>query len=142
MTPKTTLLTLLALTTTTPISTVLASPSPNPNPNPSHKSRDLVSDGVQYETDFFTCYCDQGCTRSNWLGWGIGGLDSGTCVELPSGVAATNVDRGNLYTDLWCQMYTGSACDGTEQNIGVAGLEDMSCTDSQVGWWYSVRCYF
>jgi hypothetical protein len=77
----------------------------------------------------YVCYgCD--CDSFETIG------SEASCQNLSSGAAALGLS-GTL---LQCTGYTGYDCTGSQQTVGVDPFQSWGCTDSNIGWIYSMSC--
>lgn len=64
------------------------------------------------------------------------------CSNMGSGVAALGLHRAHVGDEgVTCSAYSESDCGGKEQSMGIARSHDWSCTNSEIGWIKSVKCY-
>ncbi|MCJ1407795.1 hypothetical protein MMC19_001866 [Ptychographa xylographoides] len=80
----------------------------------------------------YTCYgCDCNAFEST--------SSEGNCIELSQGAAAWGISTG-AYSGTYCTLFSESGCQGETQNVGHKSGQTWGCTNSQIGWVYSVLC--
>lgn len=64
------------------------------------------------------------------------------CVNLGSGAASLGLHRQHVGDEgVTCSVYTSTDCSGKEEGFGIGKSQDWGCTDSNMGWLHSMKCY-
>lgn len=83
--------------------------------------------------DFYTSNCPGG---TSFLTLSVNNCQ-GQCQTLKSGAAAVGISSYGTT----CSLYSSTACTGNYQSAGVKSGTEFGCTNSDIGWINSVRCY-
>jgi hypothetical protein len=83
----------------------------------------------------YTCY---GCNCNGFESFGDDKFE--TCVDLSQGAASWGVSATPL-DGVFCTLFAGSGCTGSSQNVGHHNGQSWGCTNSNIGWVQSVKCW-
>ncbi|KAJ0417542.1 hypothetical protein BJY00DRAFT_315834 [Aspergillus carlsbadensis] len=83
----------------------------------------------------YTCY---GCNCNGFQSFNDDKFEN--CVDLLQGAASWGVSATPL-DGVFCTLYSGKGCSGSEQNVGHHNGQSWGCTNSNIGWVQSVKCW-
>ncbi|KAJ5924380.1 hypothetical protein N7466_008567 [Penicillium verhagenii] len=98
----------------------------------------LVSYGSMAAADSFYAYSCDDCDCNAYQS--LGSSVEGTCTDLNGGAASFGVSAGKE-SGTYCTLFSGSHCGGESQNVGHHKGETWGCTNTEIGWVYSVLCF-